>query len=122
MSKKEKAEFDAALYKAKILGALRWTTGVEPDVMPPVSGISQLRAGYLYNKYGDGEIRDACTSTIYHSYGRNDKTTTQGSRALYSTRLLAAQALRHELELDAAKKLAKCDALIESLTTSDQPE
>lgn len=53
MTKKEKAEFDAAIYRAELFGALRWTSDVKEDVHPP--GFSQYRefsTGWHYKQHG----------------------------------------------------------------------
>jgi hypothetical protein len=91
--------------------ALRWTEPVLPDVMPPKGG-DDLSKGFLHNSYSM-RAEPACSSSVYHGIGRNDKTTSQGTRHLYSTRLLALKAMRHEVENEAAKKLHEIDKLIE---------
>ena len=110
MTKKEKAEFDAAILEARTLAALRWTERVEPDVPPPDSH-SNLKSGFLYDAHSQ-EVKPACTSSVGHSFGRADKTTTQNPRHLYSTMLRALQAMRNEVEMRAARELLRIDKMI----------
>ncbi len=116
MNKKEIAELDRLKTELRIARAFRFTDGVKPDVMPPTS-FSELRKGFLFNAYLNehsfGHVDVACTCSIYHAFGRNDKTTTQQSRSLYSTRLLALKAMRHEMELKCARLLSVIDYSIE---------
>lgn len=108
MTKKERAEFDEAIDKLRIVSALRWTAPIEPDVPPPKS-FDGLTIGYL--PAGD-RVTEACSSSIGH--GRDHvKTRSQGARSLYSTRRMALAALRHEVEMDCARRLADIDRQIE---------
>lgn len=110
MNKKEQKELE----DAKIAAALRWTAPVAPDVNPPspMHPGERLSKGFLFNAHSR-EVRPSCSSSISHSYGRDDKTTSQGARALYSTRLLALKALRHECEKQFAEILRIIDKRIE---------
>jgi hypothetical protein len=107
MTKKERAAFDKALADAMRLGALRWTTDVRPDV--PVPKGNEMTTGWLpvYSR-----VDVACSNTVNHAVGRTDKTTTQQPRQLYSTKLLALRALRHEMEHRFAEQLANVDKQI----------
>jgi hypothetical protein len=109
MTKKEKATFDAAIRELRIVSALRWTERVRPDVPIPKGGV--LSKGWL-PAYYDGAAK-ACSSCVSHNSGDDIKTTTQGARELYSTRLLALRARRHELEREFAQQLAEVDVWIE---------
>lgn len=113
MNKQEKAELEALKKELLLNAALRWTEKVETDVPIPTHDVSfgTLSKGFLHvAAMGDSpRVELACSSTINHSTGRNDKTTTQGARRLYSTRLLALKALRNEVEQHCAKKLAEID-------------
>ena len=102
-------DFEDKLRIAQAAG--RKTSPVEPDIKPPES-FQELRKGFLFNSHND-EAVPACTSSIYHAYGRDDKTTSQGNRSLYSTRLLALRALRAEVEQRNAERLAAIDKKIE---------
>lgn len=116
MTKKERAEFEAALLEARICGALRWTAPVPRDVEIPVTGIVN---GWLFNEHSR-EVAKSCSSCTAHSFGYWDKTTTQRPTRLYSTRLLALRGLRHALERQYAEELAKVDsAIAEELTATN---
>jgi hypothetical protein len=98
------------------LKALRWTEEVGTDLIPPQPGElgNRMIKGFLFSTYGNGEVKPACSSSVYHNYGSSEKTTTQGSRSLYSTRLLALKGLRGQVEYECAKKLARIDVMIEA--------
>lgn len=55
----------------------------------------------------------ACSSYIHHGIDSDTKTTAQGSRHLFSTKLLALRALRREIEKHSAKRLRDIDRMIE---------
>lgn len=114
MTKKERAEFDAALKEARILGALRWTGEVLPDVAPPSNGskFGTLSKGFAFAGWDHVRIEPAYSSSISHNIGRDDGTSMQQPRWLYSTRLLALQAARNSLERRFAESLAVIDAAI----------
>ena len=114
MTKKEQARLAVLRHELALAKALRWTEPVEPDVQPPVKGLS---VGYTY--IGD-RVEPARSSVVFHAVGRQDKTDSQGCRSLYSTRLLALKALRHAVEKDCAEKLARIDDLIVDLTDEEQ--
>jgi hypothetical protein len=110
MTKKEQEKMEELL----IISALRYTTEVQPDIQPPPLGQigNEIRNGYLYNTY-TLRITEACTSSIYHNDNGHDRTTSQGSCSLYSTKLLALKAMRNEAEKQYAKKLREIDKMIE---------
>jgi hypothetical protein len=110
MNKKERAEMDRVVRELKRLAALRWTAPIRPDMPVPQRGLS---TGYLPVGIGTDRpsISEACSSPVNHGYG-HAKTTTQGARSLYSTRLLALRALRHEVECECANLLAQVDEQI----------
>lgn len=89
--------------------ALRWSddSDIDPDVAPP-EGIWDLTTGFYLNKYYI-RVEVACSSSVSHSIGRNDKTTSQGAKWLYSTEERALRALRVEMEHEFAGKLASID-------------
>jgi hypothetical protein len=109
MTKKEREAHEKLIAELRLLAALRWTSEVKPDVPPPNDGLTK---GFLYNEY-DPRVVPACSSGVYHAFGRDDKTDSQGSRALYSSKLLALRALRHAVEVESAKRIAKVDEMIE---------
>lgn len=115
MTKKEKLAFEAALTAC----ALRMTTEVLPDVSPPdckSDPSGKLTNGWL--PVGEEgyrpRVEQACSSCTSHGTGRWDKTTTQGSRHLFSTKLKALRALRHYIEMQCAKSLRRIDVWIEA--------
>jgi hypothetical protein len=122
MTKKETAAFEALqneLQKEKdnvrVAKALRWTHPITTDVAPPTRSM-ELTTGYLYSSYsgiGGDSVTIACSGVTGHARGRVDKTTTQNARHLYSTKLRALQALRHEVEQQCAARLAAIDKQIE---------
>jgi hypothetical protein len=105
-------ELDAAKSRS-----MHRTPKVDRDLPPPAS--SSLTKGWDINSYIGGgspigSIFKACSSSVGHGY-EWDKTSSQKPRHLYSTELLAAQALRHELAEQFAEVLVKCDKRIEDL-------
>lgn len=94
--------------------ALRWTEAVQTDVDPPERS-GELAKGFLYcGEYSDHpRVEVACSSAVHHALGYNDKTTSQGPRELYSTRLRALRALRFAVEKRCALALRHIDYLIE---------
>ena len=113
MNKKETAALEAALTEA----ALRRTCKIEPDVFPPppVVSFGALSTGWIpVGVHSDRPSVDvACTSRVHHAIGRTDETRTQGTRNLYSTKLLALRALRYQVESDCARRLRAVDKQIE---------
>lgn len=108
-------ELEEELRRAK---AWRRTEPVEPDVPIPGYDGPRLSKGWLYNahlgSYGSTAIVErACSSTVSHAFGQDDKTTTQQPRRLYSTKLLALKAARYDLEQQMEKILAETDRQIE---------
>lgn len=114
MTKKEREEMERLRRELIEATAFRFTEAVAPDVDVPAFNdfISNIK-GFLFNDYWQSpRVEKACSSRVSHAFGRDDQTTTQGPRRLYSSRLLALKALRHCLEKQAAKKLAEIDAMI----------
>ena len=110
MTKKEQEEVRELKRRLSTLAALRWTEEVLPDVpIPAWSADDKLSVGYLpcYSR-----VEKACSSSLHHAIGRQDKTTSQQARSLYSTKLLALKALRYEKELRFAGELADLDIQI----------
>jgi hypothetical protein len=110
MSKKKQAEIAAREYEERVRAALRWTgEAPSPDVPPPTD--NSLTTGWLFSVHGQ-RVDAACSDAVSYAYGRTDRTTTQGSRALYSSRRLALQALRAAMERKFAEELARIDVLL----------
>jgi len=115
VTKKELARFEELLTEA----ALRRTSAEGPDVpAPSAESDTSFTQGFLYvGEWSDfPRVEPACSSRVGHCSGRNDKTTTQGPRHLFSTRLKALKALRAEVEKCAAKRLRAIDRMIEAET------
>ena len=99
--------------------ALRWTSPVEPDV--PVPESCELSTGFLpcAARSDSARVDVACSDRVHHGVGTNTKTTSQGTRRLHSTRLLALRALRYEVEQYCAGLLRQVDAQIEAEESRD---
>lgn len=121
MNKKEKAAFEEVL----TLSALRATAGASPDVMPP-SAFGAATSGFMVvgERSDSPAIVRAWSESTAHGRGESRSSSmsgSQGSRALFSTKLLALQALRRAVEIDCCKRLRRIDAMIEEETKGDQP-
>lgn len=122
MTKKEKAEFDAAIYRAELFGALRWTSEVKEDVHPP--GFSQYRefsTGWHYNKHRL-IVEKEWSSMVAHGSGSEPAgkyaSARQNGKRLFSSKKLALMAMRHAVEKEAAQKLLRIDKMIEEFEKS----
>ena len=109
MTKKEKEALEAALTAA----ALRATGDVATDVPPPSSGGLSKGFNIVAVTSDYPRVETACSSSINHGTGQQDKTTAQGPRHLYSTKELALKALRRAVERHCAERLRKVDRMIE---------
>lgn len=116
MNKAERAAFELAQSELAIARALRWSRyePVEPDVPRP-SGFEQIEGWGMHAH--SKTVKQQWSESTAHGYGPYPKgeryrSASQGGRALYSTKLLALQALRHEVERAAAKELADIDVQI----------
>ena len=107
MTKKEAAKVESMRRELSIVAALRWTEKVLPDI--PIPTGSGFTKGWLT---GFDRVDIACSNSVFHAYGRNDKTTTQQPAALFSTRILALKALRYQMERRFAEVLANIDRQI----------
>jgi hypothetical protein len=117
MTKKERAEFDAAIKALRIKSALRWTDEVAPDLPPPKAFGEKHSQGWIANAY-DGSVKEAWSDSGCHGYGIKPddakyRSASQGPRSLHSTKILALKAGRSEMEKQFARKLADIDAKIE---------
>lgn len=122
MTKKERAEFDAAIERANMLGALRWSAPVKKDVPPPEQ-YKDFSSGWDCNAHAV-KVYEVWSSSVVHGYGAqpDGRSASQNSIWCYSTRLLALMALRHQVELESAKKLAAIDKMIEAEMNGKQDE
>lgn len=98
--------------------ALRWTDPVAPDVPKPESGSryrGEISTGFIVVGVGEyARAEPAWSDASTHSWGSHKYTgsASQGGRALYSSRLLALKAARHEQEQAAARRLRAIDKQI----------
>ena len=122
MNKKEKAEFESLQkdleFNVQLIKTLGNLVGekIQPDIPHPEAGELgfRLTKGWLYNLH-TGSVDKVCSSCISHSYGRDDKTTTQQPKNLYSTKELAMKAMRYEKVQKFIKELVALDKRIENL-------
>lgn len=120
MNKREREEMEALRRQIREARAMRFTGDYPPDVPPPEKS-GELSRGWFPRAYFSGigptglefDAERACSSAVNHSVGRDDNTTTQGAKRLYSTRLRALLAGRRGLELRCARMLAHADSVIE---------
>ncbi len=116
MTKKEKAEMNAAIYKAELLAALRWTQAVEKDVPPP-DKFGEYTQGWEYNAYSQ-RVYEAWSGTTNNGTGKAPVSgceiysALQNKVWLYSTKEKAIAAMRNEIEVQCAKKLLEYDRAI----------
>ena len=122
MTKAEKAKMDALVQKVRVLGALRWTSPVPPDVLPPSNGapFGTTVTGYVVKGAWYDSMRPVEAWSQAHRHGEGDASQTrywasQNGRAMHSTKVLALKARRHEVEWECARILAGYDAMIEAL-------
>ncbi len=94
---------------------------IPPDVMPPTERGSDTE-GWMYNTY-TREVYRAWSTAYNHGLGtfanQARSTTSQNSISLYSTRTLALQAMRRELEFEFATKLHAIDLAIADAKAGD---
>lgn len=118
MTKKEQAEFQAAIDRADTLAALRWTAPVERDVFPPKDGYTE---GWDFNSYTK-TAHAGWSSSIHHGTGpapqdsKRHYTASQNPRRMFSTKAKALAALRHEVEKNTAADLLAIDRQIIAAT------
>jgi hypothetical protein len=108
MNKKELAEVEPL----KVKLALRFTEKIEPDLKKPEAFAKEMTKGWHFNSHSL-LVGKACSTSINHSTWGDEKTTTQGGINMFSSRLLAIKAMRHEVEKECAEKLRKIDIMIE---------
>ena len=114
MNKKEQQAFLDLESQLRLARAFRWTDKPEPDVLPPSLMSDGVATGWDYNAHAPW-VQEAWTTSISHGTGERSRCGgSQNSRKLYSTKLLALKALRADLEMICAKKIADIDKLIEA--------
>ena len=112
MNKKEQAMVDAL--KQRI--ALSWPRYEEPKPMD-LSGASShdLKTGWFSSQYGtDYQVSLGCSSGVFHSRTRTDKTDCQQAGTMYHTKLDALKVARCRMSAQFATALARIDAEIEA--------
>ena len=105
-NKKEQAAFDAAVELAGMAKAMRFTDEVKPDIIP--TGTDKVW-GWTFNSY-TGAVSKVWSNC--NSNGGGNCIASQGSISLYSSEVLALQALRDSLELKCANDLLRTDKRI----------
>lgn len=116
MNKKEKERLEWLEKQLAKTKAFRFTNKVIADVPIP-EGSRDLSKGFLFHAPSSysPRVEVACSSAIYHAFGSNEKTSSQGSKRLFSKASLAWKAVRNTLEEDYAVRLADIDIIIEGL-------
>lgn len=108
MTKKEQAAMNAAIERAEMLAALRWTAPVERDVPIPELFGSET-SGWDFNKHSR-EVFRAWSGSVRNGFGaKYGGSASQGGRALFSTRQRALAALRYAMECEYASALLRVD-------------
>lgn len=128
MSKKERAEYDAAVLNARVNRALRWSDHPTPtpDVPVPERGHT---TGYLFNSYERGRVEQAWSEPTCHGYDAYDVKRrqlaiggTRDGRPLFSKKSAALRAMRAEMEMRFARTLTLVDLQIEQAIAEEEAE
>lgn len=112
MNKAEKT----GLEEARTIAALRWSAPVERDVTQPKGGSGSMTTGWEYNAHSLW-VEQMWSTSVSHGSGPTrtaNGSASQRGRDLFSTKLLALKAMRHECERRAAKELRRIDQMIEA--------
>lgn len=127
MNKAEKAHVAALEKQLAEARAFRRTETVEEDLLPPNGyGPERFTFGFRPFVYVTIEFRaePIATSSIYHyryHSGSRMSGGSQGSMRLCSTRLMALQRARNQLEQNVVEALARLDSEIEAERTNPTP-
>lgn len=128
MNKAEKAHVAALEKQLAEARAFRRTDVVDADLLPPEGyGPERFTFGFRSFVYGIIEYRaePMASSSIYNyryrSSGVRESGGSHGSMRLCSTRLLALQRARNQLEQNVAEALARLDAEIEAERDNPTP-
>ncbi|HIH2750786.1 TPA: hypothetical protein ACYLN4_006607 [Burkholderia lata] len=121
MNKAERAHVEALEQSLREARALRWSDPVEPDLL--ASSGNEI-SGFYANVYSK-KVGVAWSTRTYHgrdcasSKEQKASGTSASQRGidLYSTKVRALQALRHEIVKQAVKDLAEIDRQIEEAIT-----
>ena len=116
-------EFERIENERDLVAAFRQTDGADPDVPVPEYGKKDVK-GFLFNSF-TRQVMHSISSSMY--YGTNhlesgtcEKTTNQGTREQFSSKILAAKALRRAVEKDCAERLLLIDKMIKSFEAEEQ--
>jgi len=128
MNKAEKAHVAALEKQLAEARAFRRTDAVETDLFPP-NGYSPEKLTFGFRPFVCGTIEfraePMASSSIYNyryrSSGVRESGGSHGSIRLCSTRLLALQRARNQLEQNVAEALARLDADIEAELANPTP-
>lgn len=111
-SKQELIKMKSEEESIKVKMALRFTDEVLPDLKKPEYSSGEMTKGWSFNSY-NMSVGKACSTSNSHSVWGDEKTTSQGGIDIFSTRILALKAMRHEVEMECAYNLRKIDIMIE---------
>lgn len=106
MNKKEKRALSDTQHELELHRAFRLTEPVERDLMPPDS-TSELSKGWNFNAYS-GRVGKHCSHSVGNGAGW-EKTSSQKSMRLFSTKELAIKALRYAVERKVMRQLLDVD-------------
>lgn len=116
MNKKEQAEMAELKRQVAINRALNWTQSIAPDLKVP-SFDDKDSSGFVFNAH-NAHVQPAWSTSVSHGVGQPARmkgySASQRGISMYSSKLLALRALRHEMELAFANRLADVDKQIEA--------
>jgi hypothetical protein len=115
MNKAEKKQLEDAIDKARLYAAFYITPEITPDLPAPGSGDGMYAHiyGYDFNEH-TRKVFEAWSESTRNGTGHGErKHGSQGGRNLYSTKLLALQAMRHKIAMKSADVLASTDLMID---------
>lgn len=125
MTKAEREKFAALEKDLAEARSFRRTERVTPDVAPPISGGgAAMTYGFLPHTYDLKASADPAASSSVAHYRYYDGKRSGGSQRgirLCSTRLLALQVARNQMEQNIAEALARLDAEIEAERANPTP-
>jgi len=109
--KKLKEQIKIAEEQRNLALALRWTEKVMPDVAKPEAGSNVKTQGFIFNCH-TAQVDAMWSESTRHGRASSPVNGYQGSISMYSTKLLALKALRHEIEVRSAEALRDIDKRI----------
>jgi hypothetical protein len=116
MNKAEK-QLEDAIDKARLYAAFQITPEITPDLPAPSSGVGfgadAHIYGYDFNEH-TRKVFEAWSESVRNGTGHGErKHGSQGGRNLYSTKLLALQAMRNKIAMKSADILVGIDLMID---------